>query len=69
MVDLFGMSKPATSGSGSTVNPLSMLENLKNVLRGAAPEKEDEVDIRYGMSGKHYSQYKDAKQLVNESNA
>ena len=45
MADLF-MSKPASS-SGASVNPLSMLENLKNVLKGAAAEKEDEVDIRY----------------------
>ena len=38
-----------------------MLENLKNVLRGADPEKEDDVDIRYQLNGKHYSQYKDSK--------
>ena len=54
-----------------------MLENLKKVLSGQSVptaaagngEKEDEVDIRYALKGKHYGQYRDAKKLVVESNA
>ena len=45
MADLLA-SKPMSS-SGASMNPLSMLENLKNVLKGGTAEKEDEADIRY----------------------
>ena len=42
--------------------------NVSTAQSADGGNKEDEVDIRYALNGKHYGQYRDAKKLVAESN-